>query len=236
VDPKEIGVISIYRAQIKAIQSLLHGRPSIEMHTADRFQGRDKDCIIISLVRSNEKDVIGDLLKDWRRINVAFTRARTKLIILGSKSTLQSDPLLSRFIEMMEEKNWVYNLPPEAHTLHTLPNHEINTASIIATTAISPRKSPLKKSQNPKSQNNSPLKKSQTAHVKSPLRRVVFDLPTLKSPNLQKKKKGVYKKPPKYGLVSNRAILATRPVLRDIVNDAAAVLPDHGVSDDVFSS
>lgn len=206
------------------------------MHTADRFQGRDKECIIISLVRSNEKDIIGELLKDWRRINVAFTRARTKLIILGSKSTLQGDPLLGRFIEMMEEKSWMYNLPPEAHTLHTLPNHDINTASIIATTAISPRKSPIKKFQNSKSQNNSPLKKSQTVHAKSPTRKIIFDPPILKSPNLQKKKKGVYKKPPKYGLASSRAILGTRPVLRDIVNDAAASLRDQGVSDDVFSS
>ena len=61
----------------------------MEMHTADRFQGRDKEVIILSLVRSNEAKGIGELLKDWRRINVAFTRAKTKLLVIGSRETLK---------------------------------------------------------------------------------------------------------------------------------------------------
>ncbi|KAJ5059176.1 AAA domain-containing protein, partial [Bipolaris maydis] len=60
----------------------------VELHTADKFQGRDKEVVIVSCVRSNENGVVGDLLKDRRRINVALTRARSKLIILGSEKTL----------------------------------------------------------------------------------------------------------------------------------------------------
>ncbi|KAF3079521.1 Tripartite DNA replication factor [Orbilia oligospora] len=121
VDANEIGVVSVYRSQIKAIQHLLHGHPSVEMHTADKFQGRDKDCIIISLVRSNDKEVVGELLKDWRRINVAFTRAKTKLLIIGSKSTLKTNELLKKFVEMMEKREWVYDLPAGAHLGHHIP-------------------------------------------------------------------------------------------------------------------
>ena len=90
------------------------------MHTADKFQGRDKECIIISLVRSNTDGNIGDLLKDWRRINVAFTRARSKLIILGSKSTLSGNDLLKKFVDLMEENQWIYDLPVNAHLSHTI--------------------------------------------------------------------------------------------------------------------
>lgn len=53
IDEKQIGVISLYRQQIKLLSYLLQKRPGIEILTADRSQGRDKDCIIISMVRSN---------------------------------------------------------------------------------------------------------------------------------------------------------------------------------------
>jgi DNA replication ATP-dependent helicase Dna2 len=53
-----------------------------------QYQGRDKECIIVSLVRANDKGLVGDLLTDWRRINVAITRAKHKLVFFGSASTL----------------------------------------------------------------------------------------------------------------------------------------------------
>lgn len=102
------------------IQHLLKHREKIEMHTADKFQGRDKEIVVISLVRSNGKGNVGELLRDWRRINVAFTRARSKLIILGSKSTLSSNDLLKNFIGLMERNSWVYSLPSGAHTMHRI--------------------------------------------------------------------------------------------------------------------
>lgn len=119
MDQSSIGVISVYRSQVKAMQYLLRDRPAVEIHTADKFQGRDKECIIISLVRSNTDGNIGDLLKDWRRVNVAFTRARSKLLILGSKSTLLNNELLRKFADLMEENHWTYTLPQNAHRLHT---------------------------------------------------------------------------------------------------------------------
>lgn len=63
---------------------------------------------------------IGDLLKDWRRINVSFTRARSKLIIFGSRKTLKTAPLLHEFFELMESRNWILTLPSHAHEMHTV--------------------------------------------------------------------------------------------------------------------
>lgn len=115
----EIGVMTHYRSQLSLLKHGLrrHGGGTIEMHTADRFQGRDKEVVILSLVRSNEACNIGDLLKDWRRINVAFTRAKTKLLVVGSKSTLKGsgcEEMLARFIGLMESRDWIYDLRHDA--------------------------------------------------------------------------------------------------------------------------
>ncbi|PQE17576.1 hypothetical protein CJF30_00009553 [Rutstroemia sp. NJR-2017a BBW] len=107
------------------------------MHTADRFQGRDKEVVVLGLVRSNEGGNIGELLRDWRRINVAFTRAKTKLLVVGSRGTLKGrgggggvgggmgkgggegeEEMVSRFIRLMEERNWVYPLSKEQYLGH----------------------------------------------------------------------------------------------------------------------
>ncbi len=109
--PTDIGVITLYRSQLALIKQSLRQRPGVEMHTADKFQGRDKEVVVLSLVRSNENQMVGDLLKDWRRVNVALTRARTKLLVIGSKSTLVCNELLKDFVRLMEEKGWCYNLP-----------------------------------------------------------------------------------------------------------------------------
>ena len=66
------------------------GDGELEMHTADKFQGRDKEVILLSCVRSNEANNVGELLKDWRRVNVAMTRAKSKLVIVGSLGTLRN--------------------------------------------------------------------------------------------------------------------------------------------------
>ncbi|KAH7909650.1 Dna2-domain-containing protein [Hygrophoropsis aurantiaca] len=114
----QIAVMSPYRQQIKLLSHLLQDRRDIEILTADKSQGRDKDCIIISMVRSNDTRQIGDLLKDWRRINVSFTRARSKLIIIGSRATLATTPLLTDFFTLMQERNWILDLPQGAESMH----------------------------------------------------------------------------------------------------------------------
>ncbi|KAK0186636.1 DNA replication factor Dna2-domain-containing protein [Armillaria mellea] len=118
VTPDQIGIISLYRQQVKLLTQMLHEHKGIEVLTADRSQGRDKDCIIISMVRSNDDGLIGDLVKDWRRMNVSFTRARSKLIIFGSRKTLQDAPLLKEFFTLVEEQKWIMQLPPKADVSH----------------------------------------------------------------------------------------------------------------------
>ena len=119
VPQTDIGVITLYRSQLALIKHDLRHRAGVEMHTADKFQGRDKEVVVLSLVRSNESQNVGDLLRDWRRVNVAFTRARTKLLVLGSKRTLEGNELLGAFVKLMEGRGWRYDLPPGALEGHT---------------------------------------------------------------------------------------------------------------------
>lgn len=92
----------------------------IEILTADRSQGRDKPVVLLSLVRSNDlgQRGIGELLNDWRRINVALTRAQRKVVIVGSRKTLSAAPLLQDFFTLMDEEKWVCKLPRGALLLH----------------------------------------------------------------------------------------------------------------------
>ncbi len=146
VTASQIGVISPYRQQIKALHHVLRDTPDIDILTADRSQGRDKDCIIMSMVRSNPDSRVGDLLTDWRRMNVSFTRAKSKLVIIGSRSTLTGVDILRRFLDLMEEKGWILTLPQGALGLHDVsslvtpsPKRSLGTPQ-IEPTAQAPRK------------------------------------------------------------------------------------------------
>ena len=94
----DVGIISPYRAQVQLLRRLLMKREffkpfrrMISVNTVDGFQGQERDIIVISMVRSNDDGQIG-FLRDLRRMNVAMTRARMKLIILGDRSTLMRHP------------------------------------------------------------------------------------------------------------------------------------------------
>ena len=122
IAPASIGVITFYRSQlallkhdVKAVAGTV-AAADVEMHTADKYQGRDKEVILLSCVRSNSANSIGELLKDWRRLNVAITRARSKLIIIGSRSTLEGSgiPVLEGLVRIMNEKRWIVELPENA--------------------------------------------------------------------------------------------------------------------------
>ena len=95
----DIGIISPYADQVKIIQE----QTPVEVKTVDGFQGREKEIIIISTVRSNENGNIG-FLRDLRRLNVAITRAKRKLVIIGNKNTLQVDPTYERLINFCENR------------------------------------------------------------------------------------------------------------------------------------
>lgn len=107
---KEIGIITPYNSQADLIQRVFDS--GVEIHTVDRYQGRDKDCIILSFVRSNEFSRINasSLLGDWHRINVALTRAKKKLIMVGSCRTLSKVPLLNLLLEKVTESGHIFNL------------------------------------------------------------------------------------------------------------------------------
>lgn len=83
----------------------------LEVLTVDKCQGRDKDVVLLSLVRSNEEQNAGNLLKDWRRLNVAITRAKKKLILLGSQKTLRTIPHFAQLLDLMTQKQWLLTLP-----------------------------------------------------------------------------------------------------------------------------
>lgn len=116
---EDIGVISPYRSQLKALQRAFDNEhTAVSIDTADKYQGRDRDVILISFVRSNSHGSVGDLLADWRRVNVALTRARKKLIIVGSQQTLATDALLNGMLHLVHNKGWSYDLADGAHQMH----------------------------------------------------------------------------------------------------------------------
>lgn len=102
---EDIGIISPYADQVKIIQE----KTPVEVKTVDGFQGREKEIIIISTVRSNKNGNIG-FLKDLRRLNVAITRAKRKLIIIGNKNTLKINPTYARLIEFVENENLMHTI------------------------------------------------------------------------------------------------------------------------------
>ena len=104
----DVGVISPYRAQVQYLRQQLKKREFfkpfkglISINTVDGFQGQERDIIMISLVRANDDGQIG-FLRDLRRMNVAITRARMKLIILGDASTLTRHPFYKKLYEYIE--------------------------------------------------------------------------------------------------------------------------------------
>ena len=107
----DVGIISPYRAQVQYLKRLIKKyeffkpyRRLISVNTVDGFQGQERDVILISLVRSNDEGQIG-FLKDLRRMNVAMTRARMKLIILGNKETMTQHPFYKKLWEYVEAIN-----------------------------------------------------------------------------------------------------------------------------------
>ena len=110
----DVGIISPYRAQVQYLRHLIKKtdfykpfRKIISVNTVDGFQGQERDIIVISMVRSNEEGQIG-FLRDLRRMNVAITRARMKLIILGDSATLIRHPFYRRLKEYIDSLSETY--------------------------------------------------------------------------------------------------------------------------------
>lgn len=109
------GIISPYKAQVKKLTELLEEgegfgqlrelRDNISIGTIDGFQGQERDVILISLVRSNEQGEIG-FLADTRRMNVALTRAKRKLIVVGDSATLSAHPFYQQYLDFVTENGF----------------------------------------------------------------------------------------------------------------------------------
>eukprot|EP00043_Microstomoeca_roanoka_P020239 m.242460 g.242460 ORF g.242460 m.242460 type:complete len:1144 (+) comp17135_c12_seq4:1197-4628(+) len=106
--PDEIGVITPYNLQVETIRNLLAtaGKQSVEVSSVDGFQGREKEAIVISFVRSNGDRSVG-FLRDYRRINVAVTRARRHLCIVCDSSTVSADEHIHSLLDYLNEHGLV---------------------------------------------------------------------------------------------------------------------------------
>lgn len=181
-----LGIVTFYRSQLSMLRQSLRSHPSVELHTADKFQGRDKEAVIVSFVRNNETGNVGDLLKDWRRINVAITRARSKLILIGSESTLsQGGDVLKGLVELCRSKRWTVDLPVNALDGHIWSSDMVGGTSSLGT--------------------QSGVRSKSTAEK----RKVLGEIDRNAS----------VKRPQKVGKVGRDAIVGSRPVLKDVMND-----------------
>ncbi len=106
-----IGVIAPYRAQIKLLhaesehfEAIQQVKSLLTIDTVDAFQGRERDMMYIGLVRSNEKGIIG-FLGEIRRTNVAMTRARKRLVMMGDSATLSNHPFFQQLVAYCQENN-----------------------------------------------------------------------------------------------------------------------------------
>ena len=107
-----MGIITPYRAQVDFLHTLAESSGILEplhklitINTVDAFQGQERDVIVISFVRSNDKGEVG-FLKDIRRTNVAMTRARKKLIMIGDSATLGADPFYLELLEYVQTNDF----------------------------------------------------------------------------------------------------------------------------------
>ncbi len=118
VPPSAVAVISPYDAQVQRLRQLLavHVERGLEVDTVDGFQGREKEAVVVSLVRSNDSGDVG-FLADVRRMNVAITRARAKLVVVGDGATVSRHPFYERFLRHAQSEGawcsaWEREAPP----------------------------------------------------------------------------------------------------------------------------
>ena len=95
-------MLTPYNAQVQALRAALGGHAGLEIGTVDGLQGREKEAVVLSLVRSNDRGEIG-FLAELRRLNVALTRARRHLCVVGDSATLSCDAELARLVEHLQQ-------------------------------------------------------------------------------------------------------------------------------------
>ena len=233
VSPSEVGVITFYRSQLALLrQSLRHlsttspclpvqdgmsgaiaaDATAVELHTADKFQGRDKEAVIVSFVRSNEACNVGDLLKDWRRVNVAVTRARSKLVLIGSRKTLLGggNDVLRGLVRICDEKGWTVDLGPEALDGHvSVDGAGSQTQTTMSREFASPCSPEIEKKEG---SGKTPVESPLAARVS--LKRKVLG-GTVANVGVQKAPKTAEKA----GKIGEKGVLSRRPIMRDVLRE-----------------
>ena len=115
----DIGVMAPYRSQLKLIRSkfeaLQQSTSAILLDTIDRFQGSDRKLVMMGFTHSPSDRRLGRIVRDWRRINVAMTRSKCKLILIASATALRSSktPILEKLIAFLAEKDWIVDAETE---------------------------------------------------------------------------------------------------------------------------
>lgn len=102
VGPEDIGVIAPFRAQVATISQRVRGGVAVD--TVDRFQGSSKEVIIVSFVASTPADLEGPIFDDYRRLNVALTRAKKSLVLVGTRDALEADPLYASVVDWADRR------------------------------------------------------------------------------------------------------------------------------------
>lgn len=123
---EEIGVLTPYRHQVQALERVC----AAEVLTIDQSQGRDWSIVVVSLVRSNAACQVGELLRDQRRVNVMLTRAKMKLVLVGSRTTMEGgaqEAIMPRLMRLLTEHTMI-QVPPlptdlPSHMSPTRPRH-----------------------------------------------------------------------------------------------------------------
>jgi len=125
----QIGVITPYSGQVRLLQNLFSGLGSlcadVDINSVDGYQGREKEVIIFSAVRANKTGAVG-FLSDWRRLNVALTRARRGLIVVCCPRTLKNDKYWKQYIDWAEESKIII---PDSRSKMRLPSENNNLPS-----------------------------------------------------------------------------------------------------------
>lgn len=111
VPPQQIGIITPYAAQVRLLRDLMG--EDVEINSVDGFQGREKEAILISLVRCNVRGEVG-FLAETRRMNVALTRARRKLLVIGDSATITAHPFYAELVDYWDSIGAYHSVWEEA--------------------------------------------------------------------------------------------------------------------------
>lgn len=119
---EDVGIMAFNRGQVHVLErELASVAPNLEVLSADQYQGRDKQVILILFARLNPERRLGDLVKAWRRLNVALTRAKSKLVCVGLLQTLSTAPTMAKLLDLMQQRGYIYNLNGDEQLIHDTP-------------------------------------------------------------------------------------------------------------------